>query len=90
MSEARRAQPSLTINGKNVTTKLAEYLENSIRFFGCQIVMATHSPFLLSMREARIYDLDERPADVKRWTRLPNMRTYYEFFRKHQTEFDLE
>lgn len=28
MSEARRAQPSLTINGKNVTTKLAEYLES--------------------------------------------------------------
>lgn len=28
MSEARRAKPSLTFNGKNVTTKLADYLES--------------------------------------------------------------
>ena len=28
MSDARRAKPSLTFNGKNVTTKLAEYMES--------------------------------------------------------------
>ena len=59
--------------------ELSEYLENSVRFYGCQIIMATHSPFLLSMKGARIYDLDETPVDIKRWTQLPNVRAYYEF-----------
>ena len=67
--------------------ELSEYLENSVRFYGCQIIMATHSPFLLSMKGARIYDLDENPVDIKRWTQLPNVRAYYEFFKKHQNEF---
>lgn len=67
--------------------KLAEHLENSVRFFGCQIVIATHSPFLLSMKGARIYDLDETPVDVKRWSQLPGMQVYYEFFQEHKKEF---
>lgn len=49
--------------------------------------MATHSPFLLSMKGTWIYDLDENPADIRRWTQLPNVRTYFEFFRKHEMEF---
>ena len=67
--------------------ELAKFLENSVRFFGCQIVMATHSPFLLSMKEARIYDLDESPVIIKRWTELPNVRAYYDFFMKHGKDF---
>ena len=66
--------------------ELVEFLENSVRFFGCQIIMATHSPFLLSMKEAKIYDLDELPVVTKRWTELPNVRIYYDFFRKHNTD----
>ena len=58
-----------------------------MRFFGCQFVIATHSPFLLSMREAKIYDLDEDVVDVKRWTELKNVRAYYEFFKKHEDAF---
>lgn len=67
--------------------ELLRFLEDSARFFGCQFVIATHSPFLLSMRGAKIYDLDENPVDVKRWTELENVRAYYEFFRKHEGEF---
>lgn len=67
--------------------ELLRFLEDSARFFGCQFVIATHSPFLLSMRGARIYDLDEDPVDVKRWTELANVRAYFEFFRKHEREF---
>ena len=61
--------------------ELVKFLEDSARFFGCQFVISTHSPFLLSMRGAKIYDLDEDPADVKRWTELENVRAYYTFFR---------
>ena len=66
---------------------LVKFLEDSARFFGCQFVISTHSPFLLSMRGAKIYDLDEDPADVKRWTELENVRAYYTFFRDHSEEF---
>lgn len=67
--------------------ELLKFLEDSARFFGCQFIISTHSPFLLSMRNAKIYDLDEEAVDVKRWTELKNVRTYYEFFRKHRKEF---
>ena len=68
--------------------ELLKFIEDSARFFGCQFIMATHSPFLLSMRGAKIYDLDEEVADVKKWTELKNVRVYYEFFKKHDRDFD--
>ena len=67
--------------------ELLRFLEDSARFFGCQFIIATHSPFLLSMRGAKIYDMDEDPVDVKRWTELENVRAYFEFFQKHVGEF---
>ncbi len=67
--------------------ELLRFLEDSVRFFGCQFIIATHSPFLLSMRGAKIYDLDEEIVDVKRWSELENVRAYYEFFKKHEEAF---
>ena len=67
--------------------ELLKFLEDSARFFGCQFIISTHSPFLLSIRNAKIYDMDEEPVDVKRWTELPGIRVYYEFFKKHEGEF---
>ena len=67
--------------------ELLRFLEDSARFFQCQFVIATHSPFLLSMKGAKIYDLDEETVDVKRWTELGNVRAYYDFFKKYEREF---
>ena len=67
--------------------ELLRFLQDSARFFGCQFIIATHSPFLLSMNGAKIYDTDEEPVDVKRWTELDNVRAYYDFFKKHEHEF---
>lgn len=67
--------------------ELCSFLEDSARFFGCQFVIATHSPFLLSMRGARVYDLDAAPACIRRWTELPAVRAYYDFFMEHRREF---
>ena len=67
--------------------ELMKFIEDSARFFGCQFIISTHSPFLLAMHGAKIYDLDENPVDVKRWTELENVRTYYDFFKKHEIEF---
>ena len=68
--------------------ELRRFLEDSTRFYRCQLIIATHSPFLLSLRGAKIYDLDGDKVEVRPWTQLPHVRAYYEFFREHQTEFD--
>ncbi|MCD2492603.1 AAA family ATPase [Lacrimispora sp. NSJ-141] len=70
--------------------ELMAFLEDSARFFQCQFILSTHSPFLLSMRGAKIYDLDEKPVKVKRWTELKNVMAYYEFFEAHRNEFRKE
>ena len=67
--------------------ELLKFLEDSARFFGCQFVIATHSPFLLSMKGAKIYDMDEEVVDIKRWSELKNVRAYFDFFKKHEKEF---
>ena len=67
--------------------ELAKFLEDSARFFGCQIGLATHSPILLAMKGARVYDLDRRPIAVRKWTDLPAVRAWYEFFKEHANEF---
>ena len=59
----------------------------STTFENVQFVIATHSPFLLSMKGAKIYDLDEEIVDIKRWTELGNVRAYYEFFKRYENEF---
>lgn len=69
--------------------ELLTFLQNGARFFHCQFIIATHSPFLLSLKGAKIYDLDENPVDVKKWTELSNVRTYYHFFKEHEKEFQL-
>lgn len=68
--------------------ELLRFLEDSARFFGCQFVIATHSPFLLSMCGAKIYDMDEEIVDVKKWSELANVRAYYDFFKKHERDFE--
>lgn len=68
--------------------ELLRFLEDSARFFGCQFIIATHSPFLLSMRGAKIYDLDADPVCCRKWTQLPAVRAYYDFFKLHETAFE--
>ncbi len=70
--------------------ELVQFLEDSTRFYGCQFIIATHSPFLLSMRDARIYNLDETPVRRCKWTELPAVRAYYDFFHQHQSAFKEE
>ena len=67
---------------------LVAILEEMTRYCGCQFIIATHSPFLLAMDGAKVYDLDGRLAEVKNWWELENVRIYYEFFCKHRTLFD--
>lgn len=66
---------------------LKEFIESSARFFNCQFIIATHSPVLLSIRNAKIYDMDSYPVKVQNWTDLANVRKYFDFFMEHKEEF---
>lgn len=68
--------------------ELAQHLTDSARFFGCQFVIATHSPFLLATKGAKLYNMDAQPPAPDRWTHLPNMRAYFDFFMAHRSDFD--
>lgn len=69
--------------------ELVSFIEDSARYFGCQFIISTHSVFLMSLRSAKIYDFDENPVDVKRWSDLKTVRAYYDFFRSHEYDFEL-
>ena len=66
---------------------LAKYIEDSAKHFNCQFIIATHSPFFLSLPGAKIYNLDVAPPTVEFWTDLPNVRAYFDFFMKHKRDF---
>ena len=68
--------------------ELVSFIQDSVRFFGCQFVIATHSPFILGLKDAKIYDLDSDPARVRKWTELPAVRAYYDFFKERAREFE--
>ena len=67
---------------------LAKYINDSARHFGCQFIISTHSPILLSIEGAKIYDLDSMPVTTREWTELENVKKYYEFFKEHEWEFE--
>lgn len=68
--------------------ELKKYITDSARFFGCQFIIASHSPIFLSIPGAKIYDLDSKPVSEKNWTELPNVRLYFDFFMEHKSEFE--
>ncbi len=68
--------------------ELIQLISELSRFFECQFIIATHSPFLLSIPNAKIYDLDSNPVATKTWYELENMKIYYNFFKEHKSKFD--
>ena len=68
--------------------ELLQYIQSTARLTQSQFIIATHSPVLLSMKGAIVYNLDDYPARICKWTELPNVRKYYDFFMEHSEEFD--
>lgn len=69
---------------------LAQEINKMTRFLNCQFIIATHSPFMLGTLDAKIYNLDSRDRETAKWADLENVRYFYEFFRKHEDEFDVK
>ena len=79
-------EPENSLSAEN-QLKLKQFIEESARFYNCQFIISTHSPFLLGLKYARIYDLDSIPVATKKWTELANVRAYYEFFKDNESDF---
>ncbi len=60
--------------------KLASIISYLARYGKCQFLISTHSPFILSMENAKIYNLDQHPVGVCKWWELDNMKRYFELF----------
>ena len=70
--------------------ELKDFLEDCAKTMGCQFIIATHSPFILAINDAKIYNLDDTPVTVQKWYNLKNIKLYYDFFSKHRDLFELE
>ena len=80
-------EPENSLSAEN-QLRLKSFIEESARFYNCQFIIATHSPFLLALNEAKVYDLDSIPVVSKKWTDLENVKVYYQFFEEHSNEFN--
>lgn len=67
---------------------LKYFIEDCVRNHECQFIISTHSPFLLSLRRAKIYDIDSVPVCIRKWTELDGVLVYHDFFAEHRHEFD--
>lgn len=70
--------------------ELKQFLEESARFWGCQFVISTHSPLLLALEHAVIYNLDDKNAAACEWYELENVKVYAEFFLRNADKFSAE
>ncbi len=74
--------------------ELKEFITDSARFFGCQFIISTHSPILMSIANAIVYDLDDKKdydkgiPSRKSWTELENVRLMYDFFKQNENLFE--
>ena len=68
--------------------ELVQLINELTRFFKCQFIIATHSPFFLAIQNAKIYNLDKTPAAEEKWYELENMQIYYNFFKENKSYFE--
>lgn len=80
-------EPENSLSTK-LQTELKQFIIDSTRSFRCQFIIATHSPFMLSIPGAKIYDLSSTPPQIKAWTQLESMRDYYDLFISNQKSFE--
>ncbi len=61
--------------------QLKYFIEDCVKRHDCQFIISTHSPFLLSLMKAKIYNLDSVPIQTaKSWKELEAVKVYFDFF----------
>lgn len=58
-------EPENSLSPQN-QLQLKYFIEDAVRNHSCQFIVSTHSPFILSLRRAKIYDLDTVPPMSRR------------------------
>ncbi|MHC1721692.1 MAG: AAA family ATPase [Aminipila sp.] len=79
-------EPEMSLSPQNQVL-LAKKINEWSRYLSCQFIIATHSPFLLGTLNARIYNLDTKDFKVCHWSQLENVRFFYDFFKKNESQF---
>lgn len=79
-------EPENSLSPQN-QLQLKYFIEDSVRNHGCQFIISTHSPFLLSLGGAKIYDIDSTPVSIKKWTELDCVKVYHDFFEENSFRF---
>ncbi len=67
--------------------RLVEFLEKTSEWMGMQYIIATHSPLVLGMSNAKIINLDEKGAPERKWSELENIRILHEYFAERENDF---
>ena len=79
-------EPENSLSAANLLA-LKDFIEDCVKNHRCQFIISTHSPILLSMEGATVYDLDEVPPGVKKWTEIESVRVFFDFFEAHRDDF---
>lgn len=79
-------EPEVSLSPQN-QVRLAEEINKMARYLGIQFIIATHSPFMLGILNAKIYNLNTKDYKVQKWNELENVRYFYNFFYDRKNEF---
>ncbi len=79
-------EPENSLSAK-LQIELRNYIEAMTRHYDCQFIISSHSPFMVAMNRAKIYDLDTAPVRSVPWHQLENIQAYYTFFKEHEKVF---
>ena len=80
-------EPENSLSASN-QLQLKYFIEDCVRNYGCQFIVSTHSPFLLSLEHATVYDIDATPPQKRKWTELESVRVYFDFFKENEWKFE--
>ena len=80
-------EPEVSLSPANQVL-LAKEINKLARLLSCQFIIATHSPFMLGTLNAKIYNIDKDDYSICEWYELENVRYFYDFFKKHEKEFE--
>ena len=67
--------------------KLAQIIEYAAKYCDAQFIIATHSPFLLSLPGAKISSFDTVPVSIQNWWELENMQQMFQLFEEYRDKF---
>lgn len=68
--------------------ELMKIIEEASKYYDCQFIICSHSPLILSLDGACIYNMDLVPVMPQKWEELENVRIYYDFFKIKNGKFE--